>query len=67
MLKVEEIGFDDRVKFNYKGKILEGLVKDIEYDVFGIELDDKPGYKNWVFADITKIITILINGNKKIY
>ncbi len=67
MVKIKEIGFDDRVRFKYKKDILEGVVKDIEFDDFGIELDDKKGYQNWVFVDIHDIIAITVHGNKKRY
>ena len=62
MLKVEEIGFDDQVEFK-----MEGIVKDIEYDVFGIEIKKHEGQQNWIFVELKDIISIKKHANKKCY
>ena len=62
MLKVEEIGFDDQVEFK-----MEGIVKDIEYEGFGIEIEGHEGQRNWIFVGLEDIISIKKNANKKCY
>lgn len=68
MVSIKELGFDDRIEFKNKDNIImEGVIKDVEYDVLGIELDGKQGWQNWIFIDVDDITKIVKHSNKKFY
>lgn len=68
MVSIKELGFDDRIEFKNKDNIImEGIIKDVEYDVLGIELDGKQGWQNWIFIDVDDITKIVKHSNKKFY
>ena len=48
MRNAASIRFNDKVRFKYNNIIMEGIIKDIEYNDFGIEVENEKDWILWI-------------------